>query len=305
MDLLFRCPHFRSAAAKSQANSLNHEIHRFVRALERFTKSRGHILTTMAARPKKRPGSRNQSRAARTGIPGSGDRSLDEQVALFSKLVSKNPQMAIHPVWTALDSVARAVILSELGCFDKENAPDLVHAKHYQWAREDAAELRRHAGMLETFLKKQVAHDELLARRPRFYMRRSYYSEQEGRGTLRKILEIELAHLKRSVIELNRVLQKRSNWAVRAIVIAQEYVQRRADHLGGPEPVRLTPAAIADIYSLTRNCEDEVDDSDTPESIEKAIDYFRKQPENAHFIQNIEFYLEDWKKPAATPTCGN
>jgi hypothetical protein len=259
----------------------------------------------MATRPKKRPGSRNQSLAARTGIAGFGDRSIDDQVAAFSKQVMKNPAKPIHRVWSALDSVARAVILTELGCFDKENAPDLVHAKHYQWAREDTAELRRHAGRLETFLKKQIAHDELLARRPRFYMRRRYYSEQEGSGTLRKILEIELAYLKRSVIELNRVLQKRNNWAVRAIIIAQEYVKRRADHLGGPEPVRLTPAAIADIYRLTRNCDDEVDDSDTPESIENAIEYYRKQPENAYFIQNIEFYLEDWKKPAATPTFGN
>jgi hypothetical protein len=103
------------------------------------------------------------------------------------------------------DSVARAVILSELGCFDNENAPDLVRARNYQWAREDAAELRRHKRMLETFLKKQAAHDDLLARRPRFYMPRRYYMEREGGGTLRKILEIELIHIKRSVTELNLV----------------------------------------------------------------------------------------------------
>ena len=59
--------------------------------------------------------------------------------------------------------------------------------------------------MLETFLKKQAAHDDLLARRPRFYMPRRYYMEREGGGTLRKILEIELIHIKRSVTELNLV----------------------------------------------------------------------------------------------------
>jgi hypothetical protein len=233
----------------------------------------GIILTRMTAAPTKSRRTKSQYRLAQTGIPDYANKSLDEQVARFSELVMENSKRPIYRVWSKVDPVAHAVIMSELGCFDGK-----VRAQHYEWARKDSAELNRHTRMLGTFLKKQAEHENIAARRPRFYMPRRYFAEPEGRGTLGKVLEIEMMHLKRSVAHINRVLKKRSKWDARGMVLAQEYVIRRADFLRLPGRVRLTPAAIADIYQLTQRTSQGGDDPDTVENIRKAIAYFRKNP---------------------------
>ena len=76
--------------------------------------------------------------------------------------------------------------------------------------------------MLRTFLEKQVEHESLVARRPCLYMRRRYTAEPQGRGTLRKVLEIELMHLKGSVAEINRIFKKRSKWEPRGMILSQD-----------------------------------------------------------------------------------
>jgi hypothetical protein len=160
--------------------------------------------------------------------------------------------------------------------------------------------------MLRTFLKKQVVHENIKVRRPRFYGPLRYAAEPKGiRGTLGKMLEMEIVHLEQTVANINRGLKKRRKWDAQGIVLSQEYVIRRSAFLGISGRVRLTPAAIADIYQLTRRTGDGDDDSGTPENIQKAIAYFRKDPENAYFVQNIEFYLEDWKKPVLKTKSGN
>jgi hypothetical protein len=158
----------------------------------------------------------------RRRIPDYADKSLDEQVVLFSKLVMGNPKRPIYRVWSRLDPVAHSAIMSELGFFDGK-----VRAQHNEWARKDAAELKKHTRMLRTFLMKQAEHENIAARRPRFYMPRRYFAEPEGRGTLGKVLEIEIMHLKRSVADINRRLKARSKWDPRGMVCAQEYVKRR------------------------------------------------------------------------------
>jgi len=160
--------------------------------------------------------------------------------------------------------------------------------------------------MLTTFLKKQAEHENIKIRRPRFYMPLRYVAEPGGsRGTLGKMLEIEIMHLKQTVAHINRGLKKRSRWDARGMVLSQEYVIRRSAFLGISGRVRLTPEAIADIYQLTRRTIDGNEASNTAENIQKAIAYFRKNPENAYFVQNIEFYLEDWKKPVLKTKSGN
>jgi len=255
----------------------------------------------MAAVPKKFKRTKSQYRLAQTGIPDYADKSLDQQVAVFSKLVMENSRTPIYRVWSKLDSIAHSVIVSELGCFDGKSS-----AQHWEWAREDAAELNRHSRMLRTFLKKQTEHEKILARRPRLYMPRRYFVEPEGGGTLRKVLEIEERHLKGSVSRINRVLKKRGKWDdVKGMIRAQEYVKRRATYLGIPGRVRLTPDAIADIYELAPRTNNGNGGSVTAENIRKAIAYYRKKPENAYFVQNIEFYLEDWRKPISKLLSGN
>jgi hypothetical protein len=234
----------------------------------------------------------NRQHFALSPIPDYANKRLDEQVELISKVVLENPLKAIHEVWTALDPVAHSIILSELKLLNGK-----VRTQHLKRTREDAAELRKHTRMLRTFLEKQVDHENIVARRPRLYIPRLYNVEPEGTGTLRKVLEIEERHLKWSVAQINLSLKKHSKWDARGMIRAQEYVIRRVDFFGIPGGIQLSSGAIADLYELTRNPEEEVDDSDTAVSIRKAIDYYRGKPENAYFVQNIEFYLEDWKKP--------
>ena len=228
------------------------------------------------------------------------NKSLDEQVALFSKLVMADSKRPIYRVWSRLDPVAHSVVMSQLGLFDGK-----VRAQYYEWARQDAAELKRHTRMLKTFLMKQVEHENIAARRPRFYMPRRYSSEPEVRATLGKVLEMEIMHLKRSVADINRRLKARSKWDPRGMILSQEYVKRRVDFLGISGHVRLTLAAIADIYQLTQRTRRGGDDPGTVDKIRKAIDYFKKNPENAYLIQNIEIYLDDWKKPISKPESRN
>jgi hypothetical protein len=104
---------------------------------------------------------------------------------------------------------------------------------------------------------------------------------------------------------MNRQRKPRGKWDAGRIVLAQEYVLRRAAFLGIPRRVRLTPAAIADIYKLTQRSSDRGDDSGTAENIRKSIAYFRKNPENSHFLENIGRYLANWTLPVATNRSGN
>jgi hypothetical protein len=65
-------------------------------------------------------------------------------------------------------------------------------------------------------------------------MKRLYSAQPEGRGTLKEILKIELAHLEESVKQINQMLKKRGKWDVNGMIRAQEYVKRRATFLGVP-----------------------------------------------------------------------
>ena len=84
--------------------------------------------------------------------------------------------------------------MKELGLFDGD-----VRALNDKWAREDAAELKKHLRMVRTFLKKQTEHEKLLARRPRWHIPRRYSDKKAGEGTLKHILEIEMKHLEWAV----------------------------------------------------------------------------------------------------------
>jgi hypothetical protein len=243
----------------------------------------------MATVPKKSRRTSNQYRLTQTSIRDDAQKSLDEQVASFSNLVTADCKKPIYRVWSKLDPVAHSVIMSELGCFDGK-----VRAQHDDWARKLAAELKRHAHTLRTFLKKQAEHEYRTSRPPRFHHPHLYFEFSEGRCTLRRVLETEINHLMHSRATINGRLKKRGKWNVSGIVRAQEYIIRRVAFLGIQGRVRLTPAAIADIYQLTRRTRDGNDDSDTAENIRKAIAYFRKNPENAHFLENIDYYLKDW-----------
>jgi hypothetical protein len=225
----------------------------------------------MAAVPKKSRRTSNQYRLAQTGIPDNANKSLDEQVAFFSKLVMADSKKPIYRVWSRLDPVAHSVIMSELGCFDGK-----VRAQRDEWARNVAAELKRHTQMLRTFLKKQAEHEYRTTRRPRFHQPHVYFEFSEGRCTLRRVLEMEIKHLIHSRATINGRLKARGKWDVGGMVRAQEYVIRRVAFLGIQERVRLTPGAIADIYQLTQRTSYGGDDPDTVENIRKAIAYFRE-----------------------------
>lgn len=141
---------------------------------ERYSVASGIMLSGMIPAPMKFKPSK-QVGSTPIGIPNNAKENLDKQVALFSKLVKENPKRAIFQVWSKLDSVAHSVILSELNSVDGK-----VRAEYYEWAREDAAELKKHARMLRTFLKKQAEHESIRVRRPRCYMPRRYIAEPEG-----------------------------------------------------------------------------------------------------------------------------
>jgi hypothetical protein len=166
-----------------------------------------------------------------------------------------------------------------------------IRVQHYEWAGKDSAELKSHMRHLRTFLAKQTVHESIAAYRPRFYMSRRYSSELAVRVTLKKVLEIELMHLKQSVAQINRQLKARTKWNPRGMFLSQEYVKRRGAFLGNDERVRLTPAAIADIYCLTQRTSHGGDDPDTVDKLRKAIDYFKKDPANAYLVQNVQYYL--------------
>ena len=224
-----------------------------------------------------------------------------EQVASFSAQVMQKLEGPLYRVWSQLDSADHLVIMYALGCFSGK-----IRAQHYQWAREDLAELKRHTNILKTFLKRRTEHEKIAARRPHFYMYRQYLAEPEGsRGALGKMLEMEVTHLQWSMDDINRILKKRSKWDPGGIIRAQEYVTRRADFLGLSARVRLTLPAVADIYHLTQRISHGGDDLDTVENIRKSIAYFKGKQENAYFVQNIKFHIEDWRKPLSKTVSGN
>lgn len=245
-------------------------------------------------------------RSRSVGLPQPGkqdnpNENYAEQVALFSRLVMEKSEGPLYRVWSQLDSADHLVIMYALGCFSGK-----IRAHHYQWAREDLAELKRNTNRLKTFLRRRAEHEEIATRRPHFYVYRQYLAEPEGsRGALGKMLEMEVTHLQWSMADINRRLKARSKWDPRGMVCAQEYVKRRVAFLGIRGRVRLTPAAIADIYQLTQRTSHGGDDPDTVENIRKAIAYFKRNPENAYLVQNIEYYLDGWKKPVSKLKSGN
>ena len=127
-----------------------------------------------------------------------------------------------------MDAVARSFVFSELGCFS-ENQRQRGRALQYACAREDAPELTKHTRKLRTFLKKQLGHESISVRRPRFYIPRRYITEAEGySGTLGKMLELEIAHLEQSVAQIVRALKKHGKWDARGMFLSQEFVTRRS-----------------------------------------------------------------------------
>jgi hypothetical protein len=237
----------------------------------------------------------NEYRSAQTGLPGFADKSLDEQVALFSKLVMADSKKPIYRVWSKLDQAAHSVILSELGCFDVNE-----RVRRDEWARKTAAELKRHTRRLRRFLEQQVEFEDQLIRHYRFLHPGLNFKLPRGRVTLKSAVESEITELNQIVAAMNRQRKPRSKWDAIGMFRAQEYVKRRTASLETGR-VRLTPAAIADIYQLTQRTSDGGDDPDTVENIRKAIGYFKKSPENAYLVQNIDLYLGDRKKPISKP----
>jgi hypothetical protein len=247
----------------------------------------------------------NRHRLPQTGIPNYAKKSLDEQVALFSKLVMANSKTPIYRLWSKIDSVARSVIMAELGCFDGKDAPQVARASRDERDRDLVAELERHTRLLERVLHKRAKHDYVITRRFGFRNFRKYLGVPGRVGSLRQVLKTEIKHLKQVIAVMKRELRHRGKWDVKGMVIAQEYVIRRAAFLGITRRVRLTPDAIADIYQLTRAPGADSNGSDTAENVRKAIAYFRKRPENAHFLDHIESHLKDWTVPVPLGRTGN
>jgi hypothetical protein len=245
------------------------------------------------------PAPKNSRRAskrvglAQTGIPDYANKSLDEQVALLSKLFMENSRRPIYEVWSKLDSISRTVILAKLGCLlDKDSR--VTRAKRIERDRELVAELKKHLRRLRRFVRTQVEHEYQTIHRLRFRNPHFHFSLSEGRCTLKDLLASEIMHLNQVAISMTRGLKPRSKWDVRNMVLCQEYVRRRATFLGIPDPVQLSPSAIADIYQLSKRIDNDNDNSDTAENIRKAIERYKKDPRNIHLIQNMGIYLKDW-----------
>lgn len=291
MVVFIRPPELPRGAEFPHWQKQRREINNFANGKGCCRLAPGTILTNMALTSKNPRTSRY--RLAQTDIPDFANKNREEQIALFSKRVMENSQRPIYRLWSKLDPFVRSVILSELGCFDGE-----VRGGRDKRAREVAAELKRHMHSLGTFLKKQAEHEYRTHRPPRFHQPHVYLDPWEGRCTLRRVLEIEIEHLRHSRATILGRLKRRGKWDVSGIIRAQEFLNRRAAFLGIRGSIRLTPGAIADIYQLSQRTPAAGDDSGTPETIRKAIDNFKKDHRNAHFLENIEYYLKDWTKPS-------
>lgn len=259
------------------------------------------ILSAMPPSPKKLKRERNPVGLPQPEKHDDANDNYAEQVDLFSKLVMEKSERPLCWVWSQLDTADHLVIMQALGFFSAK-----IQARHYRWAREDLAELKRHTKKLKSFLKSRTEHEEIASRRPHFYVYCQYLAAPEGHlGALGKMLAVEVEHMEWSMTDINRILQKRSKWHPGGIMRAQEYVTRRADFLGLSKEVRLTIPAVADIYHLAKRTSQGGDDPDTVEKIQKSIANFRKKRENAYFVENVEFHIEDWRKPFSKSVIGN
>jgi hypothetical protein len=122
----------------------------------------------MASYPRRSRSASERYRLAQTGIPDYANKSLDEQVVLFSKLVMENRRRPIYRVWSKLDPIARSVIMTELGCFAGKDAPQLIRAQRDERPRKVLAELERHLEVLKEFVKTQAEHEYQIIYRLRF-----------------------------------------------------------------------------------------------------------------------------------------
>jgi hypothetical protein len=226
---------------------------------------------------------------AQTGVPNFADKNPGEQVALFSKLIMENSQKPTSRLWRKLDPLAHYVILSELGCLDRNE-----RARHDDWARKILAELKKHARRLGRFFEQQEEHEDQLICHYRSLHPGLSFKLPRGRVNLKTVVESEINELNRLVAAMNRLRKPRGKWGAGRMALAQEYVRQRVAVLGISGSHRLTPAAIADIYHLTIGTSHGDDNPDTTESVRKAIAYFRRNPENVHSIEKIGLYLAKW-----------
>lgn len=215
-----------------------------------------------------------------------------------------NRGKAIHRVWSQLDYVGRSVVMKELGCFAGENAPQVIYAQSDRRAREFLVEAQRQSRRLSQFITRQAKHERIISALG-FPPGSVQLTAQKDLEPLSATLDKELVQLKRFAAGVQRRLVQRGNWDPKRMIKVQEYVIRRLKFLHAPQSTRLTPRALADIYQLTQALSGGITHAYISENIRKAIEYFRKDPVNKEFLENIERVIPDWTFPAELLKTGN
>jgi hypothetical protein len=232
-------------------------------------------------------------------ISGYADMSLDEQITALSELIMENQATAIYKVWSELDQVDRSIVMWRLGCFDGENAPQLIYAQREQSAREFLADVRKQKSFLAKVIARQAEH-ERTASGLGFRSSGLHFTVQRGPGSLSSTLEGELARLPKVAAVVKRHLVQSGKWDVKGIVIAQEYVNRRLKFLGVSDSISLNYDAISEVMELIQPPLPS-SEYDTRENIRKAIERFRGDDDNEAFFKNIESLIPYWERPLSIP----
>jgi hypothetical protein len=244
------------------------------------------------------------NRLPETGIPGYEEASLPEQVVLLSRRIEKKPMSKIHTVWERLDDWARAIVMWHLGCFAGENSPQVIYARREQSVRESLAEvisrirclskvIKRHADQMQTVAGLKIRDGKL------------HFITRQRPGQPSPALMEELTILRDQAANLKSRLPPRGKWNAKRMIVAQEFVCRRASVLGLPDSVSLSPEAIADVYELTRALADGSGEPESPENIRKAIANFRKSAANRASLARMDSQITNWANRAVFTLPGN
>jgi hypothetical protein len=237
-------------------------------------------------------------------IPGYEDASLPEQVRLFSELIEKRPMSRINAVWKQLDDWARAIVMWHLGCFAGEDSPQVIYARHEQSVRESLAEVMGRICCLSKLIKRQADQMQTVAG---LSIRdgKLHFITRQRPGQPSPALMEELAISRERAAKLKSRLPPRGKWNAKRMIVAQEFVRRRASFLDLPDSVSLGSEAIADVYDLTRAVSDGNSEPESPENIRKAIANFRKSAANRASLARMDSQITNWANRAVFTLPGN
>ena len=244
-------------------------------------------------RPPKRDPIPRVLRQPNNGIVGYEEKSLEEQMRLFSELIQREGGKAVRKLWPNLDPLAQFYVMEQLGCFAGPDCPQHHHLPGFEQGPALRIEMSR---QIRTLKKCIVALQNSTSKLEGWSL------QFDGYGRLIHELGLTVEMLEKIKAVSSKYFGGPNDRDVRSVVEAQEYVRRRTSFPGTRH--NLSPTAVADIFDLNERGLERPSSEDSVGRIQKALLRFRKGSDYQRYMDAMEELIPDSNVPLPSEEVG-